>query len=375
MRILGLTDFSGYSVGGTPTAAIALIRGLLDAGHEVGLHIDRLYPGIEGCVHLSGDLSTAIRDFRPDVVHVLAVGIRKVPALTRELRNVRWVLTVHSISPHEKKFSYFHGNETIHYALRDLQWLPQTLLSRSILKRSPVPRLIVHSEAMRRQLQRYVGERVTTIDLAINEIPGGEWPVEPLPTAPRLATVAGFLHTKGLTDGVLAAAELRKGHPGLVYRLIGEVRDPSYLAFLRQFVARRGLDDCVEFAIGLTEDEKWSALRSSHLYLQPSHEEGFCLAFLEGAMVVPRVVGADTGAIRRICGTEPGMACVAPREPSQLAAEARRLLGEAFDARTVPARRERLSERYSISRYVQEHVRLYQELVGGTGIEPVTPAV
>ena len=367
MRILALTDFSGYAVGGTPTAAIGLIRGLLDAGHEVGLHIDRLYPGIDGCVHLSGDFSAALDAFAPDLVHVLAVGFRTVPSLAKVLRGKPWVLTVHSVSPHEKKFSLFHGHEQIHYAMRDLKWLPQTLLTRSILRSTDIPRVIVHSDGLRERLRPYVGDGITTIDLAVNEAPGGsESTSESRIEAPRIATVAGFLHTKGLTDGVIAVSKLRATWPGLKYRLIGEVRDRSYLAFLQRFVEKRGLGDCVELVIGLTEEQKWEALRSSDLYLQPSHEEGFCLAFLEGAMMVPRVVGADTGAIRRICADETGMACVPTKRPLQLAAEMRRLLEQPLDRGAVlGARRARLSQRYSIARYVHEHVALYQSLIDG----------
>lgn len=87
-----------------------------------------------------------------------------------------------------------------------------------------------------------------------------------------------------------------------------------------------GLSAHVSIRTDFGEQAKNRALSTADLYLQPSHEEGFCLAYIEAASKVPRLIGTDTGAIRRVSQGDSGMQVVPPRSPTALASALRSLI-------------------------------------------------
>ena len=376
MRILLVSDTSGYMRGGVPAETRALVNGLLARGHRVALCGDVPVPGAEGAEHfpislpvdarLAGNVQAAMTAFRPNVVHVVAMNSRGIVMLGEVLASTAWVMTSHSIPPHERKLAALHGSETLHYGVRALRFAPNAAAWWWLLRRGTVPRAIVHSEWMRTVIGRY-GQRADRIKL----IPLGceidfdapfnglDWSRE---AGPRLVTTGGLAHTKGQHDALRAVALLRERFPGLRYQIIGEVRDDSYVRFLHALIGQLDLSACVRITPNLPEAEKVQALAAADLYLQPSHEEGFCLAFIEAALSVPRLVGTDTGAIRRISEDDAGTRVVPPRWPAAIAAAATTLLTEPLPQQLGAERRRRLHARFGWDGYLDAHEHLYRSL-------------
>ena len=117
---------------------------------------------------------------------------------------------------------------------------------------------------------------------------------------------------------------------------------------------------------GLTKAELVSTLQSADLYVQPSHEEGFCLAFIEAAAIVPRLVGTRTGAIAAIAEDDPDMRVVPPRAPAAMASAAIELLARKPDPDAMPRRATRLHDRFAWSRYLDAHERLYARVAAAS---------
>jgi glycosyltransferase involved in cell wall biosynthesis len=173
-------------------------------------------------------------------------------------------------------------------------------------------------------------------------------------------------------------AGLLPQYPDLSYRLIGMSRDRRYVTFLRKLIDRVGLGGRAELMHAASDAVKFAALRHADLYVQPSHEEGFCIAFIEAAMVAPRLVGADTGEIAAIAAGDPWAAVVPPMNPAGIEAAARRLLAMTPPPGAVAERRQRLATRYSWDRYLDQHAELYDSVLGHTGgpdgVVPAPPA-
>ncbi|HEY9063950.1 MAG TPA: glycosyltransferase family 4 protein [Burkholderiaceae bacterium] len=374
MKILAVTDNTGYMTGGPATAAVALLSGLAQNGHEIELAIDRPYAGLSGVKHLPFDLSNAadtirrtIARFRPDVVHLLCMGQRNLQQLSGALNGHRWVLTIHSLSPDERILRWCHYNDSLHYLLRNLRYLPNTLGWHMTLPSVRPPATIVHSRMMHTVASRFLrsGSKIAMIDLAAgtpSEKPSATSPPR-RSEGPHLATVGGIAHSKGQHDAILATAMLRDDFPGIHHEFIGEVRDQTYFAHLQSLVDRLGLSQCVQFSPSAKDAVKLATLHTADLYIQPSHEEGFCLAFLEAANIVPRILGTATGAIPEIVGDDPRGRVVPPRRPSALAAAARELLNSAIDPAWLQARQSRLAARFSWASHVAQHETLYRELM------------
>jgi glycosyltransferase involved in cell wall biosynthesis len=377
MRILIVSDVSGYMRGGVPAEARVLAAGLRARRHEVAYGGDIPIAAEAGVRHfalparsaqaLGEGVAAALTAFRPDLVHVLAMSSRGVHALRAPLRGRPWVLTCHSIPPHERKLAGWHGSERLHYAARDLRFLPHGLAWRSLLAKRVPPAVVTHSpwvaDIVRRHGYPLGRTRCIALGADIEAQPLRAAAGAPIGEAPRFVTVAGIAHTKGQHDALRAMQALRADFPGLSYRMVGEVRDPSYLAHLQALIAQGGLGEHVRIEPDLDEAAKLAALQSADLYLQPSHEEGFCLAYLEAAARVPRLVGTDTGAIRLVSAGDAGMQVVPPRSPQALAAAIRSLLRQPLAADLLPARVQRLRRDFSRRGYLDAHERLYEELV------------
>jgi hypothetical protein len=150
-------------------------------------------------------------------------------------------------------------------------------------------------------------------------------------TARRASSPWRGLHTpRASTTRSRPSPRCAARFPRLTYRIVGEVRDASYERTCSMLIDRHGLGDCVRITANLSHDDKERALREADLYLQPSHEEGFCLAYIEAAGVVPRLVGTDTGAIRAIGAGDAG---------ARDGARARAARAGRRDARAAGARR------------------------------------
>ena len=123
-------------------------------------------------------------------------------------------------------------------------------------------------------------------------------------------------------------------------------RDKKYRAYLETTIAKLGLSNHVSVLHSAPEPLKFAALRAADLYVQPSHEEGFCIAYLEAAMLVPRLIGADTGAIAAMAEGGPAARVVKVGDIVAMESAARELLREKFGAETVAVRRAALARRY-----------------------------
>ncbi len=360
--------------GGVPAETRALAQGLLDRGVAVGLLADAPIQ-VEGVTHFElgigavSDypvrLASAIGSFKPDVTHVIAMGSRGLSRMLPALRARPWLLTAHSISPSEKKFQGLHACDLAHYGARALRYLPHTLSWHALFRLGQIGCTIVHSEQVY-SAARSCGAPGSALELIAlgAEVCGApttaDRPVKP--DAPRILTVAGMAHTKGLHDALDAVAALRREFPGLRYDMVGEVRDASYLRYLQARIGSLDLAGHVHMHHGASEALKGELTQKADLYIQPSHEEGFCLAFIEGAHGVPRLVGTDTGAIAAICADDAFSACVPARQAGLLAEAMTRLLRQHPSQEQLDARRQRLLTRFSWMRYLDEHERVYQRL-------------
>ena len=372
MRILILSDVSGYMPGGVPAETRELIAGLARHGHELAFAGDvpvtngrlaRHFPiTIPIGASFSRQVAATLDEFKPDFVHVICMSSRGVLELAPLLRPHSWALTVHSVSPYEQKLRHFHRHEGLHYALRSLRCLPKTLAWRWVLTTGKVPRMIVHSDFVAQVVERY-GFPAPLIELV--SLPFLPRPVDRGARALasdgqlQLTTVGGLAHTKGQHDVIKALPELVRRFPRLRYQLIGEIRDDSYLRWLKCLATRLGIADRLLFSFDLDQAAKTEALRRADVYVQPSHEEGFCLSYAEAAALVPRLVGTRTGAIAAMSRDDPGARVVPVRDPSALADAIGALVAVDLPATNMADRAARLSERFSYDAYLRAHEAIY----------------
>jgi glycosyltransferase involved in cell wall biosynthesis len=373
MKILIISAATSWMRGGVPTETRDLVTGLHRLGHQVALACDVPLRGAEVARHFAlalpfsrrsaEQLRAAIDAFDPDFVHVLCIGAKGLVAFLPVLRPRRWALTVHSLPPAEQKLRLWHGREPLHYFARAIRFLPNSLVWRWLLRRSNIPQVIVHSRFVHDMAARFglPEERMTIVPLAFHAdaTPAGRRSTTSRADSPRLVTVGGIAHTKGQHDVIKALPLLIGRFPDISYQVIGEIRDTAYLAWIERLARDLGVAKHVSITPDLPQEEKARALAAADVYVQPSHEEGFCLAYAEAAAVVDRLVGADAGAIAAMSLDDPGARLVPPRSPEAIARAVIDLLDSALPDGHMATRVAQLSERFSYDGYLRSHEAVY----------------
>lgn len=381
MRVLFLKGLSAWALGGDRTETIRLVRGAGLHGCDVALGADSLPKELAGVAHFKVDypqtpaVESQVRDalaaFKPDVVHVIGAGIRFLETFDQALRGggaAPWTFTAHNVPPAEKIFSRFFGHPGLYYAARNALAWPSVRLWSRFLRRGSFRHVVCHSDTVAKRLveRGCAPGTITNIPFGCDDPVIDTATPSPFPAGatPRVLTVAGFAPHKGQLDGLQAVARLLPEFPTIAYRMIGNPRpDERYARFVGREIARLGLGANVALIEDATDAVKHAALRDADLYLQPSHEEGFCIAFLEAAMVVPRIVGTDTGAMAAIGERDRTARIVHTRDIEALARSMRELFHTNADAITVAERRAALAQRYSWDRYAQQHVEVYRTML------------
>ena len=374
MRVLFVTGLTAFATGGVQTETVRLVGGCRDRGTAVAYCGDRLPAGLDGVPFFRLDyppadaagqqVKAAVDAFHPDVVHVVGGGLQ----LLRHVDDldVPWVFTCHNVPPFERVTPYLLGRASIHYAARNVAVLPIVLGWKRFLRRARFGKVIAHSRAVADHVAAYgcPADRVVTIPFgcdAADPAPADAEPPFPVHAYPKVLTVAGYAFHKGPHDYVDAAAKLVEAFPHLSYRIVGNSRNRAYTKFLQDRIDRLDLGTHVALLRNAGEDVRRAALATCDLYVQPSHEEGYCLAFAEAAMVAPRLIGCRTGEIPGIADGEATARVVEPRDVPGLAAATRELMAVPVTPADVAARGQRLLARYSWAAYLDRHLAVFTD--------------
>ncbi len=380
MRVLFVSGLTGFVAGGVQTEMVRLIGGARDRGVDVAFAVDQLpvrltdvrqfpidYPPSD---RVGEQVRAAVEAFAPDYVHVVGGGRNILRPIDQLGLRVPWVFTAHNLPPYERISSYFPGSDRLHYLVRDNRaWFTVQAWKR-LLHGGSFSRVIAHSQGVADHLVDYgcPAEKIVTIPF------GCDPPAAPASLAdspfpsdafPKVLTVAGFAYHKGVHDYIAAVGPLLSRFPRLVYRVIGNSRNPEYLRFLQARIRALGLSRHVALLQNASDAVKHAGLAAADLYVQPSHEEGFCLAFAEAVMVAQRLVGCRTGEIAGLAGDDPTTRVVEPKDVAGLAAATDELMGVPVTPADVSARGARLLERYSWTAYLDRHLDLF-----ATGAKP-----
>jgi len=158
---------------------------------------------------------------------------------------------------------------------------------------------------------------------------GTDVPPEPAPAPrePAIATVGHLIARKRHADVLRALWVLRDRHPQVRYRIIGD--GPERPA-LERLAAELGLGDRVELCGQLPLEQALARARQGHVFVMPSIDEAFGVAYVEAmAAGMPAVGAAGEPGPAEIRSAGEGMLLVPPADVEALAARLDQLLGDA----------------------------------------------
>jgi glycosyltransferase involved in cell wall biosynthesis len=184
------------------------------------------------------------------------------------------------------------------------------------------------------------------------------------PATPTIVTVANLIERKRVADVIDALALLRASQPELRYVVVGDGPERARLAALASSL---GVADRVMFRGRLDPAAAVETARSASLFVLPSVDEAFGVAYVEAmAAGVPAIGCRTEDGPEEIATAGGGIELVPARTPEALAAAIDRLLSdpERLAAMRVAARENALRE-FTWERCGRETVAAYEEAVGG----------
>ncbi len=182
----------------------------------------------------------------------------------------------------------------------------------------------------------------------------------PRPLRPVLVTVAHLAARKRHADVISALALLRGRHPGLRYVIVGDGPERERLRALAHSLV---VDDLVEFRGQLAPSHALAAAWGSSLFVLPSVDEAFGVAYVEAmAGAVPAVGCQGEDGPEEIAAAGDGIVLVPPRDPRALALSIESLLREPDRLAALGAQaRETVRREFTWEKCGRETVEAYAE--------------
>jgi len=194
---------------------------------------------------------------------------------------------------------------------------------RAIRRTYAAARLVLPNSAGMQDAAVALGARHTRLVRLGADVPE---PVPPKLETPTIVTVAHLVARKRHADVVRALWLLRERHPDLRYLVIGDGPERAALARL---ASQLGVADRVELAGQLPNDEALLRAHGAQLFVMPSVDEAFGVAYVEAmAAGLPAIGAHGEPGPREIASAGGGIRLVAPGDVEALAAEIDTLLGE-----------------------------------------------
>ncbi len=192
--------------------------------------------------------------------------------------------------------------------------------------------------------------------------------VQPRPETPTLVTVGHLVARKRHAEVVSALALLRKRYPTLRYLIVGDGPERERLQTL---VSSLGLEDRVEFRGQQPHNEAIAIAHSGSLFVLPSVDEAFGVAYVEAmAGGVPAVGCVGEAGPQEIAAAGGGIALVEPGNVPALAGRLGALLadGAALEAMGRAAR-VTVQRSFTWQQCGRDTVSAYRLVLGGFGAE------
>jgi glycosyltransferase involved in cell wall biosynthesis len=183
------------------------------------------------------------------------------------------------------------------------------------------------------------------------------------PALPTLVTVGQLIARKRQADVLRAMWILRDRRPDLRYRLIGDGPERDSLALLAR---QLDLADRVEFTGPLPHEEALRRGRDASVFVMPSTDEAFGVAYVEAmAAGLPAIGARGEPGPEDIARLGHGMRLVPPGDPEALAGEIDTLLDGDWGARIGAAAQATVAAHFTWDACGAATVRAYEEALAG----------
>jgi len=217
---------------------------------------------------------------------------------------IKVVATIHNVPPQEH--SYTFPGDKISYRIRGLiKYIGRVVLSLiDIIRLDRYVEIVVPCENVKKRLRHYgCRNRIHIINHGYNtqiDVAESRKEKEHQNGKFEILCVAGVARGKNQQLLIDVMAEIHNKEQYTVH-LVGNIqRCYGYYLYLQDKIKRENLSNIFVFHPSCPDEELGFLYRTCDLYVQPSKDEGFCLAALDAAAYGMPVIGSDVGEIANI---------------------------------------------------------------------------
>ena len=370
LRIVQVSPYSWDVPGGVQVHVRELSEHLRALGHEVHILAPGRHPGSRADVQIVGRavpvrgngsvarisfgpqvgrvVGRALRDVRPDVIHVHEPLVPSVSMHAVLQANAPVVATFHSNVGRERVGSL---------------WFRLAVpMIRPVWNR--LARRIAVSEAARHSVTSRMGDgdlRIVPNGVDVSRFAAAK--PAALPPGRHVVFVGRLEERKGFPVAVRAFAELARVYPDLRLLVIGDGSERDAVETLPANARSR-----VEMLGRVEDDRLASYLKASDLYIGPATGgESFGIVLAEAMAAGLPIIASDIDGYRDVARDGREALLVPPGEPAALVAGVRRVLDDATLAESLGRAGERRAHEFDWNVVTDRVLDLYGEVLAGEG--------
>jgi len=176
--------------------------------------------------------------------------------------------------------------------------------------------------------------------------------------------VGNLIKAKGLEELIGAYKLLKDKYPEIQLHLIGENKEPGFLAGLKEQIQRENIKD-VHFYPPMDQRKLAIWLSAADLFVLPSHMEGFGLSALEAMSCHTPVVGSDVGGLTYLLGSGAGW-LVEPKSVESLKEGIEKVLNDRELSETLVKNGEQRARSYNLNKQLDTLIQIYENILTET---------
>ena len=322
-------------IGGTPTHTKHLCNELVNCGKEVVLVTEDAKSGNLSAYDASqpypvyrlrspklfrGDLffplliglriSHYIKEFQPDIINISTGNYVPIGIKLSKKYNIPIIYTVHNVPPEEYTMN-ISRNSSVNNAVKKLYFRFIRYVVKFCMRYGRYDSIISGSERTKERLLS-AGAAESDICVISYGVALPELSLCKTSDTCSILTVAGIIEHKGQLEVVKSIPSILKEIPNANFYFVGPGRSPVYLERIRETARSLGVLDKVIIPGEVSSDELGTYYQRCDIYLQPSYQEGFCLALMDAMTYEKPVIGTPVGAIPELIGSDRGILIPSP---------------------------------------------------------------
>lgn len=306
-------------------------------------------------------INKIIKEFYPDVINISTGNYVPLGLKLSKKQKVPIIYTVHNVPPEEYTLN-ISKNIRVNETVKKYYFKLIRLVAKACMRFGRYDTIISGSERTKVRLMEAGAnpENITVINYG-TQIPVQKNKIRS--DSYNVVTVAGIIEHKGQLEIVKAIPEIITICPKAHFYLVGPVRSEAYLQKILEMIDELSISNSVTVTREVTSEELENYYQLADVYLQPSYQEGFCLALLDALSYGIPVIGTPVGAIPEMIGNNRGVLLTSPSKDEIVSSVISLLQSPKLREEYGKNGREFAMNNFSWKRIAEQNIAVYEEIL------------